>query len=59
MGMWILSQDTAEEGRAGRQYHFVSLHLGIITGESDVKEVLLLAEFAECDTDVAFEVIPT
>ena len=47
-----------EERTASREDDFVSLHLGIITGESDIKEVLLLAEFSESDADVGLEVVP-
>ena len=47
-----------EERTASRKDDFVSLHLGIITGESDIKEVLLLTEFSESDADVGLEVVP-
>ena len=47
-----------EERTASREDDLVSLHLGIITGESDIKEVLLLAEFSESDADVGLEVVP-
>ena len=54
----IPAKDVPEEGTASRQDHFVSLHLGIITGEGDIEEVLLLAEFSESDADVGLEVVP-
>ena len=54
----VPAKDVPEERTASRQYDFVSLHLGIITGKSDIKEVLLLTELSESDTDVGLEVIP-
>ena len=54
----IPAKDVPEERTASREDDLVSLHLGIITGESDIKEVLLLAEFSESDADVGLEVVP-
>jgi len=54
----VPAQDVPEEGGASGEDDFVRLHLGIITGESDIKEVLLLAEFSERDADVGLEVVP-
>ena len=54
----VPSQDVPEEGGTSREDDFVCLNLGIITGESDIEEVFLLAEFSEGDADVGLEVIP-
>ena len=54
----VPAKDVPEERTASREDDFVSLHLGIITGKSNIKEVLLLAEFSESDTDVGLKVIP-
>ena len=54
----IPTKDVPEERTASREDDFVSLHLGIITGEGDIKEVLLLTEFSESNADVGLEVIP-
>ena len=52
-------QDISEEGGAGRQDNFVCLNLAVITGESNIKEVLFFPEFSKCDTNVGFKVIPS
>ena len=54
----IPTKDVPEERTASREDDFVSLHLGIITGKGDIKEVLLLTEFSESNADVGLEVIP-
>ena len=58
MLMGILSQDISEEGGASRKDHFVGLHLVVVTRQSDIKEVLLFTQLAECNADVGFEVVP-
>ena len=57
--MWILPQHAPEEGAAGGQNHLVGLHLVIITSKSYVKEVFVVSQFSEGNTDVALKVIPT
>ena len=54
----VPAKDVPEEGGTGGENDFVCLHLGIITGKSDIKEVFLLAEFSESDADVGLEVVP-
>ena len=56
--MGVPAQDVPKEGGASGEDDFVRLHLGIITGEGDIKEVLLLTEFSESNADVGLEVIP-
>merc|ERR1719242_2737854 len=54
----VPAKDVPEEGGTGGENDFVCLHLGIITGKSDIKEVFLLTEFSESDADVGLEVVP-
>ena len=43
----IPPQDGPEEGRAGTQDHLVGLKLLILTGQGDVEEVFVFAQFPE------------
>merc|ERR1712183_936699 len=52
VGVWVLFQDTAKEGAAGREYNFVSLHLLVVAGEGHIKEVFVFSQLPECDADV-------
>ena len=56
--MGVLPEDTAKEGGACREYHFMSLDLFLITGEGHVKKVFVVSQLAKSDTDVALEVVP-
>ena len=38
--------------------YLVGLNLGIITGERNIKEVLLFSQFSEGNTNVRLEVVP-
>ena len=38
------------EGGAGRNDNFVCLNLAVITGESNIKEVLFFPEFSKCSS---------
>ena len=55
---WVLLKKVTKGNGASREDDFVCLDLGIITGESDIEEVFLLAEFSEGDADVGLEVVP-
>ena len=57
--MWIVSEDSPEERRAGRQDELVRLDLSVATGERHVEKILFIAYFAECDTNVALEIVPS
>ena len=56
--MGVLPEDTAKEGGACREYHFMSLDLFLITGEGHVEKVFVVSQLAKSDTDVALEVVP-
>ena len=56
--MRILLQNGSEEGRAGRQDQLVCLDLSGTTAQCAIKEILLLSDFPESNTDVALEIIP-
>ena len=56
--MRILSQDVPEKRGARCQYHLVSLHLIVLTGDGHVKEILIITKLSECHTDVGLEVVP-
>ena len=58
MCMWIVSEDSPEERRAGGQDELVCLDLPGATAEGAVKEVLLLPDLPEGQADVALKVIP-
>jgi len=57
--MWVPPEDVPEEGGAGRENHLVSLQLLIFTCQSHVKEVFVVTQLSECNTNVGLEVIPT
>jgi len=54
----VLPQDGPEEWGAGGQDQFVSLELLGTTTKCAVKEVFLLPDLSEGQTDVALEIIP-
>ena len=58
MAVRILSQDVPKERGAGCQYHLVSLHLIVLTGDGHVKEILIITKLSEGHTDVRLEVVP-
>ena len=56
--MRISSENISEEGTAGRHDHFMCLYLIVVTGESKIKEVLVISQLSEGATNVILEVIP-
>ena len=54
----ISSENISEEGTAGRNDHFMCLYLIVVTGESKIKEVLVISQLSEGATNVILEVIP-
>jgi len=54
----VAPEHVPEEWGACGQDDLVSLDLGIITGESHIKEVFFLPQFTEGNTDISLEIIP-
>jgi len=56
--MWVLSENSSEERRAGGKDQFVGLDLSGATAESAVEEIFLLPNLPESHADVTFKIIP-
>ena len=59
MLVWVSTQNISEEWATSTQNHFVRLDLFIITSKSYIKEVLVVAKFSECNTNIWLKLIPT
>jgi hypothetical protein len=59
MLMVVAAQDVAEKRAASSKNDFMSLNLFIITGQSNIKKVLVITEFFESIANIALKIIPT
>ena len=55
----VAAEDGAEERRAGRENHFMSLQLRIVlASQRHVEEVFLVSNFSKGAANISFKVIP-
>ena len=59
VGVFVSSKQLLEERTGGSQDHLVCFHLlAILTGQSDISEVIVLSQASKGIFDVLLEIVP-